>query len=221
MLKQLLSYIKNPTVVALQRPKVKNFVSLYFINLMFAIPIAIFLNIILEKFSLTDNIKRDMDFNSLKWIIVVVILAPFVEEILFRSLLKFTKQNLILFSTILTAVIALEIFTSSILLASVLSFTLLAILLTTKICSISKVAAFINSRFKYFFYTSAIVFGLLHALNYGGSWYIILLFSFILGGRQIVGGFILGFMRMNYGLIYSILFHMTINTITLLLFVKR
>nr|MBC7612007.1 CPBP family intramembrane metalloprotease [Pseudopedobacter sp.] len=220
MLKQLLSYIKGPTVCSLRRPKVSNFISLFFINLIFTIPIAILINVLLKRFSLTDTIKSEIDFTSLKFVFIIVILAPIFEEIFFRSLLRFTKQNFILFSASITFIIAYEIFKSRIIFVIILTFILFSFVFFVKSYSLKNVALFINSRFKYFFYGSSLIFGLLHASNYEGNLYLILLFSFILGGRQIIGGFILGFIRMNYGLVYSILFHITLNAITTLLFIK-
>jgi len=70
-----------------------------------------------------------------------------------------------------------------------------------------------SSNFKYFFYVTAIVFGLLHSTNFTGNIYIIMAFSPILGGPQIVTGAILGYIRMKNGLVYSILFHILFNSV--------
>ena len=57
--------------------------------------------------------------------------------------------------------------------------------------------------FKYIFWYSAILFGLLHMFNYQGNYLIILSLSPILCFPQIVMGFILGYIRMNYGFVYG------------------
>ncbi|HFB62073.1 MAG TPA: CPBP family intramembrane metalloprotease [Bacteroidetes bacterium] len=80
-----------------------------------------------------------------------------------------------------------------------------------------KIDALIVSHFKYLFYGSALAFGLLHATNFTGNPWIILAFSPLLGGPQIVVGLFLGTIRMKNGLAYSMLFHMAVNMIALIL----
>jgi membrane protease YdiL (CAAX protease family) len=88
----------------------------------------------------------------------------------------------------------------------------LSLFLFLTIFTRKRIESFIASNFKYFFYSSSIVFGLMHSSNFTGNIYLILTFSVILGGPQIVLGLILGYIRMNHGLKYSFLFHMVVNT---------
>jgi membrane protease YdiL (CAAX protease family) len=80
-----------------------------------------------------------------------------------------------------------------------------------------KVQAFIASHFPYFFYGSALVFGLLHASNFIGNPYVLIAFSPLLGGPQILLGLLLGYFRMKNGLAYSMLFHILVNAVALIL----
>jgi len=107
--------------------------------------------------------------------------------------------------------VAFSIYRSKFVLAIPLSVFVLVVLLLVTIFTRDKVELFIASKFKYFFYGSSILFGLVHASNFTGNVNYILAFSFILGGPQIVLGLILGYIRMNHGLKYSILFHMAVN----------
>lgn len=69
-----------------------------------------------------------------------------------------------------------------------------------------------KNDFEYFFYGFALVFGYMHIANYelnGTIW----LLSPILVAPQILLGLLLGYIRVNIGLVYSILFHAVYNAI--------
>ncbi len=150
--------------------------------------------------------------------IVNLTLAPIYEEIVFRSLLRFKKENIILFVTIVPILIVIAAFISKIgavFFLSILLLIIVSLLLTFKR---NKIQQFLSSNFKYFFYGTALLFGLLHASNFSGNIYLILIFSPILGGPQIVLGLILGYIRMKNGLVYSVFFHMLVNSLFILHF---
>jgi len=88
------------------------------------------------------------------------------------------------------------------------------------IFKVEKIHSYISKNIKFFYYFSAISFGLMHLFNFSSNIYLILLFSVFLVGPQIVAGFILGFIRLKYGLKYSILFHMAVNSQLLLMLFK-
>lgn len=216
MLKQLLSFLKNPNDCTLQKPRVVDLVKLWFIYLFFGIPVALLLKITITHFQLDDLMKIQVDYSSLKTIVFIVLIAPVFEEIIFRSLLRFTKKNLMLFSIATSILIVYFISQSKIPSLIIAALLLSGILILTSLYSREKIEQFIYSKFSYFFYATAILFGLVHASNFGGNIYILLAFSFILGGVQLIAGLILGFIRMKYGLIYSIIFHALINSIAVL-----
>ncbi len=66
--------------------------------------------------------------------------------------------------------------------------------------------------FKFIFYISALVFGLLHINNLDFPGYAVIVLP-IMVLPQIFSGLLLGFMRMKYGFIYSVLLHMSFNII--------
>lgn len=216
MLKQLLSFLKNPNDCALQKPRVVDFIKLWFIYLFFGIPVALLLKTTTTHFQLDDLMKIQVDFSSLKTIVIFVLIAPVFEEIIFRSLLRFTKKNLIRFSiatSLLIVYFISQLYIPNLIITAVV---LSGILILTSLYTREKIEQFIHSKFSYFFYATAILFGLGHAFNFGGNIYVLLALSFILGGGQLIAGLILGFIRMKYGLIYSIIFHALINSIAVL-----
>ncbi len=210
---RLLTYLKNPIYCKNKKPKANYFLFLIVLYIGTTIPIASFAFLTLKFFNIEHSIFTDLTTNK---ILIGVFLAPIYEEVLFRSLLKFKKQNLILFISLIIVLIGYYVFRSEVEFVIGFSIFLIIVILITGLYSRKNIENFISKKFKYFFYASAIIFGLLHATNFTGNVYLIIGFSFILGGPQIILGLILGFIRMKYGLIYSILFHFIINSTLLL-----
>lgn len=213
----LLNYLKNPLYNSSREPRIKYFLFLFFIFFLAALLFGIISKIICTQFHIEYILLSKVEINSLKLILVGIILAPISEEILFRSLLKFRKINIILFIPISILYISFYVYKSNINQAIVLSLLLFTFLFLVSYFPKSKIESLIANNFKYFFYGTSLGFGLIHLFNYSGNIYLILAFSFIIVGPQIVGGFILGFIRMNYGLFYSILFHMATNFFVIIL----
>ena len=212
----MLSYLKNPIYCDNQKPRAFYLLFLVMVYIISIIPVALIILVICRNFHIEQDI---ISYSSFKTVLLGIILAPIIEEIMFRSLLKFTKSNVILFIIIVSALIVYTAIKSETEFLIILSILLISILFFLLIASRNKIELFISSNFKYFLYASAITFGLAHASNFNGNIYAIIAFSLILGGPQIIMGLISGFVRMNYGLIYSIMFHMMINSILLLKFI--
>ena len=204
----LICYLKNPFYCESRKPSIYKFIALLFFYLLASISIGIISFIVCEAFHLVHN---KQEWSPLKTILIGILLAPFYEEVLFRSLLRFKRSSILIFVPTAIAFITISIYKSKFILPILLSLFVLGLFLCITIFSKKKIEAFITSKFKYFFYSSSIIFGLLHASNFTGNIYLILTFSFILSGPQIVLGLILGYIRMNHGLKYSILFHLIVN----------
>lgn len=205
----ILSYLKNPFFCENKKPQVVDLLYLLIIYLLAIIPIGIIAFMICNTLKITHK-----EINLTPWmkLLVGVILAPIYEEIIFRSLLKFKRINVVLFLITISAFILYYIIKSKIEVALFLSILLLCFISILIFYSRNQIESFISSRFKYFFYATILLFGLLHTFNFTGNIYALLAFSFILGGPQLVLGYILGYIRMNHGLVYSILFHMIVNS---------
>ena len=204
-----ISYLKNPFYCESRKLSAIRFIALYFIYYAGAIAIGFVITIVSNALHLGHP---NPGWSPLMTILIAILLAPFYEEVIFRSLLRFKWSNILLFSTSLIVMVAFSIYRSKFVLAIPLSVFVLVVLLLVTLFTRDKVELFIASKFKYFFYGSSILFGLVHASNFTGNVNYILAFSFILGGPQIVLGLILGYIRMNHGLKYSILFHMAVNS---------
>jgi len=201
-------YLKNPFYCESRKLSIIKFIALIFFYLMATISIGMVSFIVCEAFHLVHN-KREL--SPLMTILTGILLAPFYEEVIFRSLLRFKWSCILIFIPTAIALVAFSIYRSKFVLPILLSIFVLGLLIFLTIFTRKRIESFIASKFKYFFYSSSIVFGLMHSFNFTGNIYLILTFSFILGGPQIVLGLILGYIRMNHGLKYSFLFHMVVN----------
>ena len=121
-----------------------------------------------------------------------VIIAPFLEEVMFRLILKLRSNFLILWP--LQLLILLQV--------------------NNKINLLKTIRNFWNKFYGWIFYLISIAFGLIHILNFEPSLNIYLLAP-ILVAPQIVIGINLGYLRIRFGLIWSILFHAFHNGILL------
>lgn len=213
-MQELFLYLKNPICFPdTARPKTRDFIFLLGLYLISAMVLALFAYIVCSIFSITHK-HIGLPFEMK--ILIGVILAPVYEEILFRSLLRFNKISLSLFLATVVIFIVVFILKRNNTFISLLSATLLVTITFVSFWSIKRISQFITSNFKYFYYSSSILFGFMHLMNFTGDIRYIIAFSIVLIAPQIIAGIILGFIRMKHGLIYSILFHMIINLTILL-----
>jgi len=113
-----------------------------------------------------------------------VIIAPFFEEIMFRLILRFRSNFLILWPLQLLILLQRD----------------------NKINLLKTIRNFWDKFYGWIFYLITIVFGLVHILNFEPSLNIYLLAP-VLVAPQILIGINLGYLRIRFGLIWSILFH--------------
>ena len=121
-----------------------------------------------------------------------VIIAPFLEEIMFRLILKFRSNFLILWPLQLLILLQVD----------------------NKINLLKTIRKFWNKFYGWIFYLVSIAFGIIHILNFEPSLNIYLLAP-VLVAPQILIGINLGYLRIRFGLIWSILFHAFYNGILL------
>lgn len=148
--------------------------------------------------------------------IVLVIITPLLEELIFRLPLNLKKENVALASALFVflmlggriSIMHGDLFQVLInLIASITVFFLLKQYLSEAFLERCKTA-----YFKYIFYGSAAIFGLLHILNFATSDYRLWIFYpfFIL--PQFITGLLAGNLRMKYGFIWAWFLHALVNT---------
>jgi len=166
------------------------------------------------------GIIKNYHLNTNK-ILIGVFLAPIYEEILFRAPLIFKKKYICLFMIVSAILDVLAMIKPNILGTIVFSNFLLIPIILHLIFSEKKIEIFIKQNFRWFFYFSVFFFGFAHLTIFSGDYLKIILIAPILVSPQIILGLILGYIRMNYGLRYSIIFHCVINSPLLLILLHK
>lgn len=171
------------------------FVLLLFLCFIISIFISIFMNKIFESgwiendYHAFDELK---EFSNLKILLLASVVAPILEELIFRAPLTAFKSPWKLYRTDKET--------------------------GEKILKEIPISLFENPRsFQIVFYSMAIIFGYVHLFNYQIDRQI-LLFSPILVAPQMMLGLIFGFIRVRFGLLWSIAMHSCYNGILVSLF---
>lgn len=170
---ELISYLKNPVLESDGntdfRYRFTKFVHLLLICLATGILIMPLFSLIQELgwIDMENHAMEDMmkNYSNFLLFFLVVIVAPFFEEIIFRAPLTLFKSK---------------------------------------------------STFKIAFYTFALVFGLVHISNFGMTTNVLLLTPILVLPQLLLGGY-LGFIRVRFGLHWSMALHACYNGILMLL----
>lgn len=182
----------------------------------------------LEQYQQTE-INRILQENPLQFILLAVVLAPVIEESMFRTLIKPSRNELIFFLSIwilvfvMGYVVPLEIFWAikygSLLLLLVFSFFLLKALIP--VSWQMKLTEFLTNHYKVLWILTALVFGMVHIFNYVEGFKLdFVLFLLII--PRIISGFFFGKVKIeNRSLIWPITLHAMNNATVLLLLFPR
>ena len=145
---------------------------------------------------------------------MIVLLGPLIEELVFRLNLKVTFLNAMVL-LILLGVGSIH-FIESKLLQVILMIIIVSVMVWIYIdreTAISSIKRFYSRHFRWVFYFSCLTYALLHVGNFDGlsEWAYLLTPLLVL--PQLILGFILGFIRMQYSFLAGVIFHVTANSL--------
>lgn len=197
----LISFIKRPHIIPSAAPlSVQNFFMLLMITFGLVIPYGFLLEFMgVGEF---DNILQEMIRDQKVLVLVmVIILAPLIEEIIFRYHLSLNKKA-IMWSLIASVLMISQLW--------VIGAGLMIYLLILWILAMQKKALSLHLVV----YISAFFFGIVHLSNYRdfdffSNFYWIPFLVMIQFGL----GLLLSFIRLHYGLLRAILFHAVYNAV--------
>ena len=222
-------FLVNKNQQEIQKSSIKYNIIVCFWLLVLFYTILIILSFIktflIEKGILTplkyNNIDSPLSLSILQIILLSVIIDPIIEETIFRLWLKYKSIYLSL-SIATLVVFIINIFTEDrTYIHSDLNHNLLVvslfILFFFTTYSITnkykkKTTLFFNKNIRILFYASAIIFGYGHMMKFEITPSIIYL-SPLVFGSFILFGLITGYIRLRFGFIYSISFHIITNFI--------
>ena len=198
---ELIQFLKNPVLAkdteATIGDRILKFILLLISCFMISFTISIIIGILFQsglienEYHAFDELK---DLSAYRILLLAAIIAPISEELMFRA-------HLVIFKSPAKFYVKLIPFSDS----------------KTELFE-SRVKGLENPKvFKIMFYLLALAFGYVHLFNYQVDAQI-LLFSPILVAPQIFLGLIFGFVRVRFGLPWSILMHGMYNGILVILF---
>lgn len=183
--------------------------------------------IIIRFFIDNENIsliKLKNNLSPFLMFLIGVLLVPFIEEIIFRLSLLFKPIFLTIACCLLFYIVVSKFYfnvnylfldsTLFLRLTLTLIIGILVFIITSKFSD--RLTIFWNNNFKWIYYISVLVFGFLHVFNYQidtQDLNIVLLLVL----PQLLGGVVLGFIRIRYGFVYCCIFHSCFNIIPMLI----
>lgn len=212
---QYLKYPRLPQQLADKKAVWKELLWLLILDLAFALVITIIYYTLL-KFQL---IVKYEDSDLFKYgfpvaMLLGVVVAPLAEELVFRWQLRKPKVSIWFVGISAALITGSFLKNDNVLFAIYIAFfiaTLTVTILTDKLKRLKAVHVFRN-YYVFLFYYTAIIFGYVHMSNIKGL--TLSDPSFILYiGSQIFGGLTMGYIRVKYGLKYSMLLHAVFNAI--------
>lgn len=145
--------------------------------------------------------------------LLAVVVAPIIEEVIFRSYLRWPFSIVIIYIISLITVLILLFTKFDFLLASTL--VLFALVGHSIFRNIDKIEDYFKDKFGFVFYFSVIIFAYIHIFNFGNvtTWYYVP----ILVLPQFILALYLGYVRVRNNLLASIYIHMLNNIIPMLM----
>jgi hypothetical protein len=200
-------FLKNPDHKAgFIKPSLMDLFTLLVTYFILAVPLMTLAYLLSGTFEITH---KELDANFAERLIRGILLAPLIEETLFRLIYVFNKRNLGLILLTSIALTVFFLFRDNI--AKQIIFAASALTACILLLVFSRSREFFNNHFRFFFYSIAFAFAILHIFNFNGITGPITLLSLFFVLPQLVLGIILGYVRLTYGFIYAVLFHAVVN----------
>jgi len=201
------SYIKNPiSPEGFQRIGWKHFFLMILIYLALALPLGLIGYITLK---LTGVTRIPLEFSLYQKLFFVILLGPLSEELQLRLLLVFNRRNVVVFVSTCAALAIIFFFKHK---SKYLIYAILVAISSIVYLYHHQFNGYVSKHYKLFFFFFAVLFGLLHIMNFTGITVHNFIFMPLLVLPQILLGLILGYIRVIYGFGYGLLFHSMVNT---------
>lgn len=215
-MKDFLTFIKCPTYSeSFKAINWKMFSLLLFLSFLIAKPLGLVAKMAANQWGFKYVVPP---FASFSLVLLFVLFAPVFEEIFHRLFLVFNKKNLYI-SVCCGIFLGCRFYLSGsysvlVIVAPIVVVGILAILYFNKSKSL------VVKRYGLFFYLTVVLFGLMHIFNYSGITMQNVIFTVLLVMPQLLMGVVLGYVRVSYGLAYSIFFHAIFNSPALLFLLR-
>lgn len=183
------------------------------------------IRVLLVECDMLSPLIRKHEFTGLQLFLLPIIVAPIAEELIFRLWLKYKSINISLSIMVFAFYVTNVFFKHSLYTDPSFKHILFAILISLLIFFITyyitrkydtQLSLLFGKYDRVLFFISAIAFGYIHLLNFEITSSIIYL-SPIVVSSFITFGLIAGYIRIRFGFIYNVAFHMIANSIPILI----
>ena len=217
-MKKIISFLRNPTENRVNSYKLSGLLStafIYFaITFIYAaiVAIASHYGIVKPEMSRLNDLLAS--YKPLELIFIIISMAV-IEELMFRLPLRRDKYTIVIWLFVSSFYFASKILASDFFTAEMLAWRLSISVISTLLIYFAASKFIFEIDYKYLFYTLAIVFGVLHLVNYTsrmpelslfGSAFVVLYVV-----EKCVKGLVLGYIRVRHGLAYAMLLHILNN----------
>jgi hypothetical protein len=209
----------NPSAVVFTSIEWKKYFLIILFYIILNLLLHFIINLVLDSslnYELNPEVTLD-EATSLKFALAACLLAPIIEELIFRLPLVVNKFNLMVSNGFLIYLFSSkyligEVYEASLinLLCLFFSFSIPIILYSLDRIT-NQIVNFLKNHFSLFFYTLLILFGFLHILKYDNATMYLYIFSPIIVLPYILMAYVSSYFRLKYGILFSILFHIINN----------
>lgn len=226
LIKEVIAFVISPNNKSKNlsvTEKLKSLILLFILKFTFTLLLIFIIRLFIDNENIA-LIKLKSNLSPFLLFLIGVLLVPFIEEIIFRLSLIFKPIFLSLACSLLFYIVLSKFYfktnylflDSTLLLRLVLALIIGILVFTITSKFYNQLTIFWNNNFKWIYYISVIVFGFFHILNYqiGPQDFIIVPLLVL---PQLLGGVILGFIRIKYGFVYCCIFHSCFNVLPMLI----
>jgi len=159
-----------------------------------------------------EQIENYFETPAISLFISAIVLAPLIEETIFRLPLRPFILNITVFSSLIVYLVSLWTQPYNFIQNGVL-LILLNVIVGSRCSNTKMLQRFYRRYSRFIFYSFTLLFGALHIMNYEPeSWKLLPLLVF----SQTLGGLLLGFVRIHYGFGWAIFLHAFHNSLACL-----
>jgi uncharacterized protein len=212
-----LTYVLNPLYIKSEKIEWSLFFRLLLFFYFISVPLGLVVGLLIKLLNFHDT---EFNYSTLKILFVGIILGPIIEEILFRLLLMPKYKNIIIFFGFSVCIAFISLIKgSNLYLIIFLTFGIISFLFCQNKKYLRKAQRFLLNHFNYIFYLSCILFGFYHITNFMPVNYKLIFIMPIIVFPQMVVGAFMGYIRMKFGITYSIIFHSITNIFPILVLI--
>jgi hypothetical protein len=210
-------YLINPHYINCEKVGWSLFFKLLAFYYFISVPLGLIVGLLIKVLKFHET---EFNYSSLRILLAGLILGPIIEEVLFRFLLIPRHIHFVIFTSFSFCLAMISLLKgSNIYLIIFLTLGIISCFFCLNIKYLRKAQKLVLNHFRLYFYFSCILFGFYHITNYIPLNYKLFLIMPVIVFPQMILGTFLGYLRMKFGILYSILFHSITNVFPILILI--